>query len=173
MHKVSSTCFQVQPRFAGRCSAFVSARRNRLRHRLTATFNCVVHNVGNKGAISCWTSGRPIASPNMRGRTRLGEPSEAHVNPLRLDLAVRSEVDQILSRRRKGITTSKRWIGEAQAEIKGSLEEVGEGDQTVVVAATVDGRVDSRPTAPHLRVPASRAHPPSFFFFPPSQAARS
>lgn len=89
------------------------------------------------------------------------------MNPLRLDLAVRSEVDQILSRRRKGITTSKRWIGEAQAEIKGSLEEVGEGDQTVVVAATVDGRVDSRPTAPHLRVPASRAHPPSFFFSPP------
>lgn len=48
VHKVSSTCFQVHRRFASRCSAFVSARRNRLRRRLTATFNCVVHDVGKK-----------------------------------------------------------------------------------------------------------------------------
>lgn len=55
--------------------------------------------------------------------------------------------------------------GEAQGEIKGSLEEVGEGDQTVVVAATLDGLVNSRPTALHLQVPASRAHPPFLFLF--------
>lgn len=29
---------------------------------------------------------------------------------------------------------------EAQGEIKGSLEEVGEGDQTAVVVATLDGQ---------------------------------
>lgn len=43
---------------------------------------------------------------------------------------------------------------EAQGEIKGSLEEVGEGDQTVLVAATLDRLVNSRPTALHLQVPA-------------------
>lgn len=43
---------------------------------------------------------------------------------------------------------------EAQGEIKGSLEEVGEGDQTEVVVATSDGPVDSRPTALLLRVAA-------------------
>lgn len=53
-------------------------------------------------------------------------------------------------------------------EIKVSLEEVGEGDPTVVVAATLDGLVDSRPTALHLRVPALQAHVSSL----PSQAAR-
>lgn len=41
---------------------------------------------------------------------------------------------------------------EAQGEIKGSLEELGEGDQTVVVVATLDGAVDSRPVAPLHRV---------------------
>lgn len=44
---------------------------------------------------------------------------------------------------------------EAQGEIKGSLEEVGEGDQTVVVVATLDGSVDNRPVAPLLQVAAS------------------
>ena len=43
---------------------------------------------------------------------------------------------------------------EAQGEIKGSLEEVGEGDQTVVVVATLDGPVDSRPTALLLQASA-------------------
>lgn len=43
---------------------------------------------------------------------------------------------------------------EAQGEIKGSLEEVGEGDQTAAVVATLDGPVDSRPTAPLLQVTA-------------------
>ena len=43
---------------------------------------------------------------------------------------------------------------EAQGEIKGSLEEVGEGDQTAVVVATLDGPVDSRPTALLLLVTA-------------------
>lgn len=70
-----------------------------------------------------------------------------YVNPLQLDLAVWSEIDQILSKWRKGITTSKAWIGEAQGEIKGSLEEVGEGDQTAVVVATLDRPVNSRPAA--------------------------
>lgn len=41
---------------------------------------------------------------------------------------------------------------EAQGEIKGSLEEVGEGDQTVVVVATLDGPVNSRPSALLLQV---------------------
>ena len=58
---------------------------------------------------------------------------------------------------------------EAQGEIKGSLEEVGEGDQTVAVAATLDGLVNSRPTALHLQVPAIGANTSSL----PSQAARS
>lgn len=49
---------------------------------------------------------------------------------------------------------------EAQGEIKGSLEEVGEGDQTVVVAATLDRLVNSRPTALHLQVPAIRLFSP-------------
>lgn len=74
----------------------------------------------------------------------------------------------------------KYWVSEGRAsphqrhglggtgEIKGSLEEVGEGDPTVVVAATLDGLVDSRPTALHLRVPAFQAHVSSL----PSQAAR-
>lgn len=44
---------------------------------------------------------------------------------------------------------------EAQGEIKGSLEELGEGDQTVVVVATLDGPVDSRPSALLLRVAAN------------------
>lgn len=43
---------------------------------------------------------------------------------------------------------------EAQGEITGSLEEVGEGDQTAVVVATLDGPVDSRPTALLLLVTA-------------------
>ncbi len=51
---------------------------------------------------------------------------------------------------------------EAQREIKGSLEEVGEGDQTVVVVATLDGPVNSGPTALFLQVAAIRAH--SCFF---------
>lgn len=74
----------------------------------------------------------------------------------------------------------KYWVSEGRAsphqrhgfggtgEIKGSLEEVGEGDPIVVVAATLDGLVDSRPTALHLRVPAFQAHVSSL----PSQAAR-
>lgn len=45
---------------------------------------------------------------------------------------------------------------------------MGEGDPTVVVAATLDGLVDSRPTALHLRLPAFQAHVSSL----PSQAAR-
>lgn len=53
---------------------------------------------------------------------------------------------------------------EAQGEIKGSLEEVGEGDQTVVVVATLDGPVDSRPTALFVQVAALLAHS-SFFPF--------
>lgn len=41
---------------------------------------------------------------------------------------------------------------EAQGEIKGSLEEVGEGDQTVVVVARLDESVDNQPTALLLQV---------------------
>lgn len=43
---------------------------------------------------------------------------------------------------------------DAQGEIKGSLEEVGEGDQTVVVVATLNGPVDSGPTPLLLQVSA-------------------
>lgn len=109
------------------------------------------------------------------------EPSEAHVNPLRLDLAVRSAVDQILSRRRKGITTSKPWIGEAQAEIKGSLEEVAEGDQTVVVAeprwmgaSIVDPlhRASQVPLAEHIRLGFLFWFFLSFFFSSPASHGR-
>lgn len=52
---------------------------------------------------------------------------------------------------------------EAQGEIKGSLEEVGEGDQTVVVVARLDGPVNSRPTALLLQV---RCNPSTLLFFP-------
>lgn len=58
---------------------------------------------------------------------------------------------------------------EAQGEIKDSLEEVGEGEQTVVVVATLDGQVDNQPAALLLQVTAIWAR--SSFF--PSQAARS
>lgn len=85
-----------------------------------------------------------------------------HVNPLQLDLAVWSGIDQILSTWKKGMTTSKRWIGEAQGEIKGSLEEVGEGDQTVVVVATLDRPVNSWPTELHCSSKVSLAEHLSF-----------
>lgn len=45
---------------------------------------------------------------------------------------------------------------------------MGEGDPTVVVVAILDGLVDSRPAALHLRLPAFQAHVSSL----PSQAAR-
>ena len=51
---------------------------------------------------------------------------------------------------------------EAQGEIKDSLEEVGEGDQTAAVVATLDGPVDSRPTALLLLVTALWAPRPCF-----------
>lgn len=44
------------------------------------------------------------------------------VNTLQLDLAVRSEIDQILSKRRKGITTSKAWIGRHRERLKTALK---------------------------------------------------
>lgn len=47
---------------------------------------------------------------------------------------------------------------EAQGEIKGSLEELGEGDQTVV-GATLDGPVDSQH---HCTVPPSHCYMSSF-----------
>lgn len=47
---------------------------------------------------------------------------------------------------------------EAQGEIKGSLEELGEGDQTVV-GATLDGPVDSQH---HCTAPPSHCYMSSF-----------
>lgn len=81
-----------------------------------------------------------------------------YVNLLQLDLAVWSEIDQILSKWRKGITTSKGWTGRHRERLKAALKKWVKETKPWWLQPYWMGPVDNRSTALLHQVAAIWAH---------------